>query len=562
MVSRYAYGWILLCALLSLPAHGKELIAHVSQQTVHEHDEFQLILTYPDATQQGDPDFRALEQDFVIVRRQRASSTQFIQGQRQATTQWQLTLRAKRTGELTLPAMTFAGHRSQPITITSKPVPAHVRQQLEHDFFFHVDISKPPYKVHGQLLYTERVYYARQHLQPSLSELKVDNARIQLLGEPRHYATDVDNRRYQVYERRYAIFPERSGPLTIPSQTFQAQIVDNNNGWGRRQPIRIDSKAIELTIAGIPSEYPDSTWLPAQSFTISEHFSQDTDHWRVGEPLTRTITLRAQGLAANQLPTLPSIDLAHIRQYPDQAVFNERTNDQGIVSEVQLAVALVPNEHGDIELPEISLPWWDLNSQQVRYAQLPARTLQIQPSAAQANNQHNTASNPPSQPNHDTTDGVYLSERLVAFWLIVTALLLVLIAYLLWARTSPRQKTTHRSNANDHSKRANTIAAAWQQLQDACKRNDAQAIRQRLIDWANLQHPPHHGKSHTFTSVLDVQQQLGNEQTQPLLQAVDASLYAPHTVTVDGQQLWRALQSLRQSKKRTREHPLKSLYPG
>lgn len=572
MVSRYAYGWLLLCALLSFSSHANELIAQVSHQSVYEQDQFQLILTYPAATSQGDPDFQALERDFVIVRRQRASNTRIVQGQRESNTQWQLTLSAKRTGELEIPSLSFAGHRSQPITITSKPLPDHVRQQLEQDFFFHVEISRPPYLVQGQLLYIEKLYTGRQHLQPSLTDFSVDNARVQALAETRQYATNIDHRRYHVYERRYAIFPDRSGTLHIPSQTFQAQVIDNSSGWGRRQPIRIDSKAIDLTIDGIPHDYPSSAWLPARELTISEQFSQDLTHWRVGEPLTRSITIRAQGLSANQLPTLADTDIPHLRQYPDQPVFNEAVDEHGVVSDVTWASALVPSREGTIELPEIRIPWWDVQQQKVRYAQLPARTLTVHGNATFNPSNDSMVESPittipasnddPTQrmTNDSAYETIVISQWLFVAWIVATAILLSTLMYLLWTRQ--KQQPVQALVARQHRESNETEDAAWRQLQRACQQGEALSIRQHLIHWANQCHTPN---NNALTSVAAILQTLTDDNTRaiiaPHLAALDACLYAAQPMTLDGQQLWQAMQHLRQSKTQEKKSTLPELYP-
>lgn len=573
MVNRLAYGWLLLCALLSYSAHGNELRAQVSHQTVYEQDQFQLILTYPEATQQGDPDFRALEQDFAIIRRQRATNTRIIQGQREATTQWQLTLSAKRTGELEIPSLAFSGHRSQPIPITSKPLPAHIRQQLEQDFFFHVEISRPPNVVQGQLLYIEKLYTGRQHIQSSLTPFTVEHARVQALGEPRQYTTTIDDRRYHVHERRYAIFPDRSGALHIPAQSFQAQVVDNNNPWGRRQAVRIDSKAIDLMIDGIPADYPDAPWLPAKSLSISEQFSQDLAHWRAGEPLTRTITLRAHGLSANQLPALPQQDIEHIRQYPDQPTVNEGHNEQGVISEVHLATALVPSQTGIIELPEVVIPWWDVSTQTTQYARLPARTLNVQASPTVTLSTHSDS------PQSMSTDSMNQSADTIRYgqsehiipvrrdvfigWLIVTLLLLVAVLTLLIIRPNQRAAIKSSNKEKDTTHRHNqTEAAAWKQLHSACLQEDAGRIRQCLIHWASLHQER---QQNPLTSVAEVLEQMTDESSraslQPLLHAVDATLYAPHSVTIDGEALWQALQPLRPTRKHRNDTVLKPLYP-
>ena len=56
------------------------------------------------------------------------------------------------------------------------------------------------------------------------------------------------------------------------------------------------------------------------------------------------------------------------------------------------SAAWVITEPGDYRIPEISIPWWDTQADQLRYAAIPARTLSVAAAAIPASD----AMNPPS----------------------------------------------------------------------------------------------------------------------------------------------------------------------
>ena len=87
--------------------------------------------------------------------------------------------------------------------------------------------------------------------------------------------------------------------------------------------------------------------------------SEMPDEVHVGDPVTRTIRLQAQGLGFEQLPelTLAAPDGAEI--YPDKP--DTRTRDDGtwLYGERVRKFAFVPSRPGTLTIPGVSVRWWD-----------------------------------------------------------------------------------------------------------------------------------------------------------------------------------------------------------
>lgn len=387
---------LLLLALMLISPRllADSFTASVDRSRLAEQETLQLTLSHDPQIIIGSPDLTAIKQDFDIVQGpNRMNSMRSVNGDSSSRTEWTMTLVPKRTGTLTIPAIEFKGERSQPLTIRVDPLSSSIKEQDDKYAFFDIQLDQQSeHYVQGQILYTEKLYYRVNHRDANLSDLDVEDARVDMLGEPKQYTSMLNGERVGVYERRYVIYPEKAGKLVIPGQRFQAVGIVQNSGdpWGgKRTMISAVTRPLELEILPIPATYPTAPWLPAHQLSLTEQFSADPEQWQVGEPITRTLIINTEGMSASQivLPDLPQP--TGLKQYPDQSEYHDDVSDNGISGQFQQAVAMVPTVAGKVILPAVRIPWWNTQSNQLQYATLPARTLTVLPNPA------HTSTNPP-----------------------------------------------------------------------------------------------------------------------------------------------------------------------
>ena len=83
------------------------------------------------------------------------------------------------------------------------------------------------------------------------------------------------------------------------------------------KPVVARSAEIILNVQPQPASYSGRAWLPASDLSLSESWSQDlNDEVHVGDAITRTITVEADGLTSAQLPTIPKPRLQNANIYP------------------------------------------------------------------------------------------------------------------------------------------------------------------------------------------------------------------------------------------------------
>lgn len=344
------------------------------------------------------PDFSPLEADFEIVGSSHNTQISLVNGQQSMRTLWAVALEPRRAGVITLPALDIAGEQTTPLLLTVTPAPVG-SAAAGGDLFLEVEVDTQRPYVQQQVRYTLRFFYAIA-LEGNLEEPSVDGARLLRLGGDAQYQAERGGRRYQVVERRFALVPERSGRLSIPAPRFRGRGGDASGlggmfGGGRR--LSALGQAIDLEVRPRPAQAA-TPWLPAQSMELVVSGDPVPDSGRVGEPLSLALRLSATGLAAEQLPELKLGEIEGARVYPDQESSRNRDSNEHLLGERERRFAIVPQRPGVLQLPAVTIAWWNTQTDREEYARLPARQVRILPANATAAAEQPDAADAPAAP--------------------------------------------------------------------------------------------------------------------------------------------------------------------
>ncbi len=480
----------ILFVLFSPLVHAATIQVAVDRNPVSINDSFQLTFT-ADASPDDDPDFTPLEREFDILNQQQSSQSSWVNGKFSKTVRWTLNLMAKHSGELTVPALRFGSDSTRPLTITVTEAAAAVGSGND-DLFLDVEATPEQPFVQSQVIYTLRFYRRVQITQASLSEPEADNAVVEKLTEDSTYNTRINGVAFAVTERKYAIFPQQSGPLTIPPLVLTAQVVSDTrsrfNGFFSSQVTktkRVTSRSVTLEVRPAPANANGNHWLPAEQLHLEQQWSNQDLQVKVGEPLTRTLTLLANGTTVGQLPELwHGSDDARMKSYPDQPVLKEQKSGDGVIAFREEKIAFIPSHPGTYQIPAIEVPWFNTQTGKTEIARLPAVTLTALASGAPAAapeplatpapaTQPPVESPPPARPAADVW--MWLSIFLGTGWLLT--LLVVL-------RQRMGKGRVEKSPADAKQLELKGISKA---LKNACRDNDPQAVKEALLQWGKSQ---------------------------------------------------------------------------
>ncbi len=369
---------LLLAGLLWSVGAGAAVRAWLDRSSMQMGETVTLNVESDDSTA-SEPDFGALLADFNSLGTQSSRQISMTNGSTSAKTVWAVGLEPKHAGSLTIPAFTIGGQNSDPLTLTVLPAPLGAQGKPGDSLF--VEVSADPLNpyVQQQVRYTVKLYFAVNLSDGSLDEPAAGNAVVQKLGRDKQYTATLRGQAYHVLERNYALTPEQSGVLTMPALNFRGSAVDNSDPTGffrRGRSVSARSDSLQLDVRAKPANWGAAPWLPAASLTLSDE-SELPNEIKVGEPLTRTLKLRAQGLGFEQLPELEVKMPAGAEVYPDKP--DTRTRDDGswLYGERTRKFAIVPTRPGTLSLPAVEVHWWNTTTDQIEIASLPARGITV-----------------------------------------------------------------------------------------------------------------------------------------------------------------------------------------
>ena len=536
-VHRVVIGWLLCLVAFSTQA-APALLASTDRTRLSTGETVELTLESNDPTLFGKPDIGVLDTDFEVQGTRQVNRSTTLDGTRQATTRWLITLMPRRSGSVVIPALQLGEMKSQPITLQVVAVDAPVNPQAQAlaPVFIEVSVDQDSVYVQAQAVLTLRIYHSVSLFDDSnLTPLQVPDARIEKLGDTRTYEKLINNVRHGVIEMRYALYPQQSGALVIPPQVFSATLVQEppapNGNQGQAQTndvnpfgpkpgkvMRVTSAPLTLQVKAQPANYPANTpWLPARSINLSESWSPEPGQSQVGDSLTRTLTLKVEGLSSAQLPPLPATDVSALRRYPDQPKLANLASERGLIGTREEREALVPNRPGAIDVPAVDLVWWNTHEDHLEHSTLPARTLQI-------------SSNPALAVDTPVSDngGLIVMGPPVWPWQLATVLLsfTTLLGFGLWwrARWQPARARVAQAGPSPRS--------VLDDLKRASLANDPHATRQALDAWARQQPETLADMAARFVPLSDA------------LDGLNGVLYSETEKLWLGEDLWRAVKAL------------------
>lgn len=513
---------LLLLVALWLPAlsQAATLEARVDRSSLEEGQTFVLELIARDTDQA--PDARPLEKDFEILRSNRSSNLSVINGQVERHTAWRYSLSPKRSGKLTIPAITAGKARSKPLEIQVRR-PAKSQDGREHrDVFLEVDVSPVDPWVQSQAIYRVRLFHARALAEGSLSGPAADGLEVQTMGEDQRYEEYRGGRRYGVLERRFALFPQQSGRMLVTPPVLNARFRNANRSgglFGNDRTVRLRGERLALEVKPRPASYAGRWWLPASALLATAEWSGDANSARVGEPITRRIVLQAEGLLANQLPALTPPFADGFKIYPDQPELEDQlAGDAGLRGTRIEKWAIVPTREGQLSLPEQRIPWWNTKTGREEVAVIPAVTLTVLPAAPGSETPQVSPIAPVAASDSPSSLNSMMWPMLAAAgWLSA-----LLFALMWWrVRTGARPIAT-QDEAPRKPARARSQRKLLQHLNVACDEEDVAAIEQGVLAWAEAFRPE------VARSLLALADQMVVEQHGDLahkLRELDAARY-------------------------------------
>ena len=474
-----------------------EVTAWVNKNPVVVGNMFQLHIEAKNVDDAEEPDLSSI-QGLQVLNRSVQNQTSIMGTSVSRTVSWTYILIAPSAGNYLIPALQVGNEQTSPILLEAIVSTLNPQQKLVR---LEVDVTPKKVYPQQQVLVRLRISRGDQLENESITPFELAGAQVEKLSQ-RSHQTVKNGKKQEITEIVYAVLPEKSGTIVIPQVRYHGEVMQggitqrnfgNLRDFGnlfQKRGRRIFSTSEQQTVEvkPMPSGFK-GWWLPADKLVIEEMWQPDPPLFRVGEPVTRTVAIFANGAFGNQIPEISFVYPAAIKGYADQPVIETEKTSKGLKGMRKEKWALIPNQAGKIKLPGISVSWWDVSRDELRTAVIPSKIINVLP--VPGSQPQNTALETPV-PQKNKTETAVLQELVrteESFpWknaAIGFALLWGLTMLLWFVNRNKKIASTIKKEENFIQDQQNAIRETTKNVEKAFRSGDPGTVQTALLKWGN-----------------------------------------------------------------------------
>ena len=321
-----------------------------------------------------------------------SSRVEIVNGKMNSGIDYNYSLQPRKTGIFTIgPAgVKLNGKIHESNRVTLKIVqPQESSGDNRGVLFLSASLSHDKVYVGDQTIYTLKLYRGVNVSDISLRLPEAENLTFKQLGKPTEYRSSYNNQPYQVIEVRYALIPSKEGTFGIRPARMNLMVMQGR----RKSPFdffddpffssmtgeqkNIASDPLQLFVLPLPEEgRPEDFNGLVGNFEIDSRL--EPSELKTGDSATLTVVIRGRG-DVKHIPDLKIKELEQVKVYSDQPVLNEELDSNGIKGNKIMKWALVPEEEGKYNVPQVSVSYFDTVKRKFRTLKSKPFILSVKP---------------------------------------------------------------------------------------------------------------------------------------------------------------------------------------
>lgn len=511
-------------------------------------------------------DTSPLNANFLLLDKKEMTINSYAEGKRTSIVRWELQLRARVSGHLDIPSLSYNDESSQSVSIFIKSNnQTRFLPVTDLPIILDAQIDKDDNYEHALITYTLNLYSDRP-LQEGyiISPPKLEKGEVVLLEESELTEVEIRGKQYQLLELRYGIFPQEMGRYIIEGPVFKG---------AQLQGAQLEVRANNLEINVRTRQDFDNAkyWLPASQLTLTDTWNTNGP-FKVGDIIEREVTLTAKGLLAEQLPPLITENPEIINILDSQVSLSQTLNKSGIEGTRIERQSIQLLERGELTLQNIDIYWWDTVNDNQQVSRIDKKIFNVQAGEnGESSIEREKAQNQNNQAAPNIT--VIKTENSWIIWLLASLLVISGGAWLFHMRRARRLKETHQEafdsddsdienldkedeydDERDREQQdkasidtsstgefnAKAELSSFQTLGRSCLQNDIISAHNHLIAWANCFWYEQH-----FTDIDDIAKAANSPAINVLLAEMKEQLGEFEANNWQGKELFNLLTQLR-----------------
>jgi hypothetical protein len=320
---------------------------------------------------------------FDVYSQGRSSNISIVNGAVSASMTYRYILMPKEAGSFPIEQISVV-HRNkryvtEPLSLTVLNKGIATPPQLEEeavggngeskDYFLEANVDNLKPFVGQQITLTLKFFIAVQSFgSPELTEPELTGFWSEVLGNKPVYFQNINNRRYKVIERKYALFPTQTGELTIGRAIIRTTIASRTqntrdpfdifgNVFGRGTDVTVRSKPVIVKVRPLPeNDKPKNFSGTVGKFSITSTI--DKREVEVNQPITVVFKITGVGNVKSVAePNMP--ELADFRVYQSSSSENMTKLNDLLGGTKVFEEVFIPARPGEQEIPAVTYNYFD-----------------------------------------------------------------------------------------------------------------------------------------------------------------------------------------------------------
>ncbi|MFG1297094.1 BatD family protein [Xanthobacter variabilis] len=210
---------------------------------------------------------------------------------------------------------------------------------------------------------------------PVLPDFQVANA-ITRVGPTMNFSERQADATYAGIRYTLLITPQEPGAYAMTGQAITLTYA-NDPPKTRVAKVAVPAAHFEAIIpAAAHALHP---FISAAGLSLSQDVQRSSPALKIGDSVTRVVTIQAEGTPAILLPPTSFAPIAGTRVYPGQPELSEGVDENsGVLKSTRTDRAVYMLEGaGTLTLPSIEVAWWDVAAEKIQHARLEPQTFAV-----------------------------------------------------------------------------------------------------------------------------------------------------------------------------------------
>jgi hypothetical protein len=275
-------------------------------------------------------------------------------------------------------------------------------------------------------------------------------------GNPVVGSEQVGAKRYFTQRHEFAVYTQRAGEIAIPA--FRVHFAGKKTFTSAAEPMEGLTRELRFESRRPPGTEHLGMVVAAKNMEVTQTWQPGTSGpVHPGDVIARTISRRADGTTAMLFPPVSIAAPAGVRCYSTDPVVQDVTERGASRAERSETIKYQFERSGTLQLPGISVMWWDPDAGELKSVTLPGKVVEVRNAAVVQ---------------ESVVSPTRMSRRSLAVLLVATGLVVWLIG-----------GTAMRLVATLQSRRRNPAVLAARQVLAACRTNAAAEAYAALLQW-------------------------------------------------------------------------------